>query len=191
MSADIATPAQTAPKEEAAAPSAGGADSAAVRALPVQVATPSNPAVTAATPAALEEFAGAAPVVLPEDRGDALGLTRGDRRVLWGIGGLVVLLSILHWGRLSGWGLHEVEIDRLPERRFDFRVDINRATWVEWMQLEGIGELTARRIVEDRDTRGPFHSIDDVRRVQGIGPKTLAKVRGFLVCADCSGPASE
>ena len=114
-----------------------------------------------------------------------LGLTDGDRRFLWAAGGVILVLSALHWGRLSGWGLHEVEIERLPERQFDFRVDINHATWVEWMQLEGIGELTARKIIADREQRGAFGSIDDVDRVPGIGPKTLAAIRPWLICSDC------
>lgn len=113
------------------------------------------------------------------------GLTAGDRRLLWVLGGVIIGLSVVHWGRLSGWGLQEVEIGRLPERRFDFRIDVNRATWVEWMQLEGIGELTARKIVAYREQQGPFRSIDDLDRVAGIGPKTLAAIRPWLECADC------
>jgi competence protein ComEA len=111
-------------------------------------------------------------------------LTPGDRRFLWVVGGIIVLLACAYWARLSGWGLREVEIDRLPERQFDFRVDVNRATWVEWMQLEGIGEVTARRIVEDRETRGPFRSIDDVDRVSGIGPKTMEAIRPWLTWSE-------
>ncbi|MFV0442026.1 MAG: ComEA family DNA-binding protein [Planctomycetaceae bacterium] len=113
------------------------------------------------------------------------GLTLSDQHFLWGTGGLIVLLSLIHWGLLSGWGQNEVEITRLPERQFDFRIDINHATWVEWMQLENIGELTARKIIADRETRGPFHSIDEVDRVPGIGPQTLAAIRPWLICRDC------
>lgn len=136
-------------------------------------AVPNTPAVGA--PVASPDAA-AEPVV------SALGLTAGDRRFLWGVGIAIVLLGAVHWARLSGWGQREIEIARLPQRRFEFRVDVNRATWVEWMQLEGIGELTARRIVADREERGPFHSIDDVDRVPGIGPKTLAAIRPWLTC---------
>jgi competence protein ComEA len=113
------------------------------------------------------------------------GLTRGDCRFLLVTGALLLVLSAAHWALLSGFGLREVEIDRLPERQFDFRVDVNRATWVEWMQLENIGETTARKIVADREQRGPFRSIEDVARVPGIGPKTLARIRPYLSCSDC------
>ena len=86
--------------------------------------------------------------------------------------------------RLSGWGLHPVEIDRLPARKYEYKIDINNATWVEWVQLNGIGEVLARRIIDEQATNGPFESIDDLRRVKGIGPKTLEKIRGFLVIHD-------
>lgn len=61
-----------------------------------------------------------------------------------------------------------------------FRVNVNTATWVEWMQLEGIGQSLAHRIVADRELNGPFRSIDDLTRVSGIGPKTLDRIRPWL-----------
>ena len=52
------------------------------------------------------------------------------------------------------------------------------------MQLEGIGRETAMRIVQDRDSNGPFLSIDDVGRVDGIGPTTLDRIRDQLTIVD-------
>ena len=61
-----------------------------------------------------------------------------------------------------------------------FQVDINNATWVEWIQLKGIGETMAHRIVAEREINGPFDSIDDLQRVSGIGPSTLQQIRPWL-----------
>jgi competence protein ComEA len=61
-----------------------------------------------------------------------------------------------------------------------FRVEVNSATWAEWMQLEGIGQTMARRIVADRSLNGPFSDIDDLSRVPGIGPATLDRIRPWL-----------
>lgn len=61
-----------------------------------------------------------------------------------------------------------------------YQIDINQATWSEWAQLPGIGETLARRIVAERESDGPFKSIDDLRRVKGIGAKTLEKMRPHL-----------
>lgn len=119
----------------------------------------------------------------------ALGLTRGDIRFALVCGTAILLLLIAHWVQSAFFGARLVEIDRLPERAYEFRLDINSATWVEWMQLDGIGEALARRIVADREQSGPFASIDDVGRVPGIGSKTLANIRPHLDCPDC--PPSE
>ena len=66
------------------------------------------------------------------------------------------------------------------ERFASFRVDVNNATWVDWIQLPGIGQTMAERILADLDRNGPFLSIDDVTRVRGIGPKTLDQIRPWL-----------
>jgi competence protein ComEA len=92
----------------------------------------------------------------------------------------MLALLVVHWIRLSSWGTSPIEIERLESRGTDFRFDINSATWVEFRQLDGIGETLAHRIVEDREQNGPFQSIDDLRRVRGIGPKTLERIRPWL-----------
>lgn len=57
---------------------------------------------------------------------------------------------------------------------------MNTATAIEWSQLDGIGEVLADRIVEDRKTNGNFKSIDDLARVEGIGGQTLEQIRPWL-----------
>jgi competence protein ComEA len=89
-------------------------------------------------------------------------------------------LLVAYWARSTRWGSVPIEIDRVQARKLDFRLDVNAATWVEWTQLEGIGDALARRIVADREANGPFAAVDDLRRVKGIGPKTLEKIRPWL-----------
>jgi competence protein ComEA len=107
-------------------------------------------------------------------------LRRGDQVFLAVLIAAALALMLWHWARLSGWGVEPVEIERLESRRYDYRVDVNTATWVEWIQLESIGETLAERIIEDREQNGPFESIDDLQRVRGIGPKTVEKLRPWL-----------
>ena len=61
-----------------------------------------------------------------------------------------------------------------------FSIDINRATWVEWMQLEGIGPSMAHRIVADRTLNGPYESVDQLLRITGFGPLMLDRIRPWL-----------
>jgi len=112
--------------------------------------------------------------------------TSRDRWFLAVLALVIVALLAVQFARLAGWGLKPLEIVRPQDRIYEFRLDVNRASWVEWMQLEGIGETTARTIVADREANGPFKSVDDVLRVKGIGPATLEKMRPWLVCEENS-----
>lgn len=91
----------------------------------------------------------------------------------------LVLLG-LYWLDMSGWGRRAIEIERLPQHALDYRVAPNRANWVEWAQLPGLGEVLSKRIVEDCNQNGPFRTADDLLRVRGIGPKKLEAIRPFL-----------
>lgn len=59
-------------------------------------------------------------------------------------------------------------------------IDLNRARARDLEAVEGLGPRRARAIVEDREARGPFPSVDALVRVKGIGPSTLAAVRAKL-----------
>ncbi len=56
------------------------------------------------------------------------------------------------------------------------RVDLDVASAAEIETLPRIGPAIARRIVANRDSLGPFGSLDAVRRVKGMGPATLARL---------------
>jgi len=56
-------------------------------------------------------------------------------------------------------------------------VDINTASIDELTALEGIGESTAKRIIEFRETQRPFDHIYDLTLIRGIGDKTIEKIK--------------
>lgn len=56
-------------------------------------------------------------------------------------------------------------------------VDINTASESQLDALPGIGPKKAKDIIAERQANGPFKSIDDLRRVKGIGDKTVADLR--------------
>lgn len=118
---------------------------------------------------------------------DTFPLTRGDTLVASLLGIVLVALLGLHAARLSGWGARPILVEHAP-RDVIVRLNLNEANWVELAQLEAVGEVLARRIVDDRTERGPFQTVDDLRRVKGIGAKTLEKLRP-LVRVD--GPAGD
>ena len=55
-------------------------------------------------------------------------------------------------------------------------LDMDAATAQQIEALPALGPAMARRIVANRDSFGPFKSLDNLRRVRGIGPKTLARL---------------
>lgn len=60
------------------------------------------------------------------------------------------------------------------------RIDLNSATVEQLRGLPNIGEVRAQAIVSFREARGAFVSVDDLLLVSGIGPETLAAVRGLV-----------
>ena len=47
--------------------------------------------------------------------------------------------------------------------------NINLATKIELLNLPGIGETYAERIIQHREENGPFETIEDIMEVKGIG----------------------
>ena len=62
----------------------------------------------------------------------------------------------------------------------DFRLDINSATKVQLMELPGIGDKIAERIVIYRTQNGKFESTEELLNVEGIGEKKLAEIEALI-----------
>ncbi|WP_278315099.1 ComEA family DNA-binding protein [Lolliginicoccus levis] len=59
-------------------------------------------------------------------------------------------------------------------------VNANSATAQQLETLPGIGPVTAEAIVQWREANGPFHSIEQLREIRGIGPAKLEQFRDHL-----------
>jgi competence ComEA-like helix-hairpin-helix protein len=57
---------------------------------------------------------------------------------------------------------------------------LNRATAADLDELPRVGKTLARRIVEERERRGGFRRIEELRAVRGIGAATLRRLRPWL-----------
>jgi len=60
------------------------------------------------------------------------------------------------------------------------RLDLNQASLAELVALPGLGPTLARRVVVYRQTHGPFRRLEALKRVNGIGAATLARLRPYL-----------
>jgi competence protein ComEA len=59
-------------------------------------------------------------------------------------------------------------------------VSLGSATVEQLDQIEGIGPVTAQKIIEFRDQHGGLSSIDQLDEVDGIGPSTMETLRAGL-----------
>ena len=104
-----------------------------------------------------------------------------DQSGLLLLAGSGLLMTMCTWWYLGGHQGQLIEIDRAQPLQAKFQVDINRADWPEIIQLPGLGEILAQRVITDRTANGPFLDVDELVRVDGIGPKTLEKIRPYLL----------
>ena len=69
------------------------------------------------------------------------------------------------------------------------QVDLNQATLSELEALPGVGPKLAQRVIEHRDEKGPFRSVDDLRQVRGIGRKKFDRLRPHVLVTNTKSPA--
>jgi len=70
-----------------------------------------------------------------------------------------------------GGGRYEKSIDN-PSYSSG-KININSASRSQLKSLDGIGDVLSRRIINSR----PFNSINEIKNVKGIGPKTFEDIR--------------
>ena len=60
------------------------------------------------------------------------------------------------------------------------KININTADRKELMLISGIGEKYAERIIELREQLGGFTSIEQLKKVKGIGDKRFEKIKNYV-----------
>ncbi len=108
-------------------------------------------------------------------------LRAADQAAVAGLVFLALSGMAVYWIVQGGLRGELIEIDRAAPLVARFQVDINSAAWPELSQVPEIGETLARRIVESRGSAGRFVDHEDLLRVNGIGPRTLERMKPFLL----------
>ncbi len=62
----------------------------------------------------------------------------------------------------------------------DGPISLGSATVEQLDEIEGIGPVTAQKIVEFRDQQGGLSSVDELDQISGIGPSTMEALRARL-----------
>jgi len=60
-------------------------------------------------------------------------------------------------------------------------VNVNAADSEALQALNGVGPATAAAIIEEREANGPFATVDELVRVDGIGETTVERLRDAVV----------
>ena len=60
------------------------------------------------------------------------------------------------------------------------KLDINTATKQEFIDLPGIGEVTAERILKYRKEKGKFISVEDLRTIKGMSKKRMEQLKPLI-----------
>ena len=57
------------------------------------------------------------------------------------------------------------------------KMNINTADAAQLVDLPGIGPAIAQAIIEHREAKGPFKTVEDIQNVKGIGPKKFEAIK--------------
>lgn len=67
------------------------------------------------------------------------------------------------------------------------KVDLNKATEKELMNLPGIGPALAKRIIEYRDAHNGFKKVDELLNIKGIGKKRFDALKDIVTAGEKRG----
>jgi|GEM_PF-1237825 len=76
--------------------------------------------------------------------------------------------------------LYDGQIIIISQKENINKISINSASLTELMNLPGIKEVMAQRIIDYRNEYGQFKSLEELMEVKGIGEKTYAKILPYI-----------
>lgn len=94
---------------------------------------------------------------------------------------LFVCLSVgLFFGRNAPAQWNAIPVSPLGTQSGISAVDLNSADTAALMDLPGIGEVLAQKIIQYREANGPFESASQLLNIDGIGEETLENLLPYI-----------
>ena len=81
-------------------------------------------------------------------------------------------------------GRLKLYIPEAGEEQEPQKIDLNRAEAWLLVALPGIGESKAQAIIEYREQNGPFHNINELTKVKGVGMASYEQIKHLITVAD-------
>ena len=80
--------------------------------------------------------------------------------------------------------LIQTQQSQVPTNQGSFvggKININSASAKELCQIPGIGQSTAQRIIDYRQTKGSFTKLEDIKKVKRIGKSIFSKIKNKII----------
>lgn len=119
------------------------------------------------------------PQAAPPDTGPLSAWPRSAQITTAFLLGVVITLLGVHLMSGLRFGARPAELHSAP-----YRIDLNRASRAELMQLPGVGEATVARLEDYRREHDGFRTVDELTHVHGIGPTTLERLRPWVFVSE-------
>jgi len=111
-------------------------------------------------------------------------LTAQERKALLLIAILILIGSLLRLFNpgplLSNYQSNTAKEAAGIKSQPEIMVNINLASCDQLEKIPGIGSVIAQRIITYRQQFGPLKSLEDLKKVKGIGDKKLENIRQYL-----------
>lgn len=79
-----------------------------------------------------------------------------------------------------GWPLTGINLTQAGSKASSVKVNLNTCTREGLEQIPGIGEKTAEKIIELREKKHGFKSVEELKEVQGIGEKKFEQIKQYV-----------
>jgi len=109
-----------------------------------------------------------------------LALTKEERLALVCLGAVLLLGILTHYFSKTNPAIRNFLNSSGREIPRHLKVDVNRATYDDLVNIPYIGEKTARVILSLRESQGKFTDLNEIRYIPGIGKSKFDMIKKYL-----------